>query len=223
MEEQKVQINKNSLSKSIEAILFWKGEPISIKKLAQILEKTEDEIKAALDTLEQDILSRGIVLVRKDDEVTLGTSKENSELIEKLTKEELIRDLGKAGLETLSIIIYQGPISRAEIDYIRGVQSNFILRNLMIRGLVEKVTNPKDQRSFLYKPTFELLSFMGISKIEDMPSYAEARTEIENYKSSQPEKNKEENDLGDAIEPKPEETEQINSQVENTNTTENVS
>ncbi|MCX6717916.1 MAG: SMC-Scp complex subunit ScpB [Candidatus Taylorbacteria bacterium] len=75
-------------------------------------------------------------------------------------------------------------MSRAEIDYIRGVQSTFILRNLMIRGLVEKITNPKDQRSFLYKPTFELLSYMGITKIEDMPEFKEAKAEIENYKNT---------------------------------------
>ena len=55
----------------------------------------------------------------------------------------------------------------------------------MIRGLIEKVPNPKDQRSFLYKPTFEMLSFMGLTKIEDMPSYNEARAEIESYKNTQ--------------------------------------
>ncbi len=186
MEETKIQLNKNSLEKQLEAVLFWKGEPVSIKKLSQIFSKTEEEISASLINLEASLLGRGIVLVTKEDEVTLGTSKETSELIEKLTKDELIRDLGKAGLETLSIIIYQGPLSRAEIDYIRGVQSNFILRNLMIRGLVEKISNPKDQRSFLYKPTFEMLSFMGITKIEDMPNYTSAREEIENYKNAQP-------------------------------------
>lgn len=187
MEETKVEINKNSLEKQLEAVLFWKGEPVSTKKLAEIFEKKEEDVVAALKNLESNLQSRGIVLMFKDNEVLLGTSKDTSELIEKLTKEELIRDLGKAGLETLSIIIYQGPISRAEIDYIRGVQSNFILRNLMIRGLVEKIPNPKDQRSFLYKPTFELLSFMGVNKIEEMPQYIETRTEIESYKNSQTE------------------------------------
>jgi len=177
--------NDSNLEQKLEAVLFWKGEPISIKKLSQILEKTEDEISASLKNLEASLSGRGIVLVFKEDEVTLGTSKDATELIEKLTKDELVRDLGKAGLETLSIIIYQGPLSRAEIDYIRGVQSNFIIRNLMIRGLIEKVPNPKDQRSFLYKPTFEMLSFMGISKIEDMPEFNEARAEIENYKNTQ--------------------------------------
>ena len=200
MEERtKIQINKNILEKQIEAVLFWKGEPVSMKKLSQILEKPEEEISVALKNLETNLSNRGIVLVIKENEVTLGTSKDSSELIEKLTKDELVRDLGKAGLETLSIVIYQGPISRAEIDYIRGVQSNFILRNLMIRGLVEKIPNPKDQRSFLYKSTFELLSFMGITKIEDMPNYNEARAEIENYKNAVPQQEEDKPEQKEAV------------------------
>ena len=178
-------MQNENLEQKLEAVLFWKGEPVSMKKLAQIFEKKEEEILASLKNLETNLTNRGIVLIFKDDEVTLGTSKDTSELIEKLTKEELVRDLGRAGLETLSIIIYQGPISRSEIDYIRGVQSSFIIRNLMIRGLIEKVPNPKDQRVFLYKPTFEMLSFMGITKMEDMPNYTDARNEIESYKNSQ--------------------------------------
>ena len=177
-------MENNELEKGIEAVLFWKGEPISIKKLSQIFAKTEEEILTSLKKLEENLTGRGVSLIWKEDEVALGTSKDTSELIEKLTKEELVRDLGKAGLETLSIIIYQGPISRAGIDYIRGVQSTFIIRNLMIRGLVEKITNPDDQRSFLYKPTFELLSYMGLTKIEDMPEFKEARMEIESYKNT---------------------------------------
>ena len=183
----------NKLQNEIEAVLFWKGEPITIKKLAQIFAKTEEEISTCLAELEKNLSGRGIVLIRKESEVALGTSKDASELIEKLTKEELVKDLGRAGLETLSIIIYQGPVSRAEIDYIRGVQSTFILRNLMIRGLVEKIQNPKDQRSFLYKPTFELLSYLGLSKIEEMPEFAQAKAEIESFKNTQKtEENKDE-------------------------------
>ena len=185
-------MHNDNLEKKLEAVLFWKGEPVSIKKLSQIFVKTEEEILASLKNLETNLSDRGIVLVIKEDEVTLGASKDASELIEKLTKDELVRDLGRAGLEALSIIIYQGPLSRAEIDYIRGVQSNFILRNLMIRGLIEKIPNPTDQRSFLYKPTFEMLSFMGITKIEDMPNYANARNEIESYKNIQIQQNEEE-------------------------------
>jgi segregation and condensation protein B len=183
IKKEKIEIEK--LCTGIEAVLFWKGEPITIKKLAQIFGKTEEEISVALNSLETKISDRGIIIVRKEDEITLGTSKDTGDIIEKLTKEELVKDLGKAGLETLSIIIYQGPISRAEVDYIRGVQSTFILRNLMIRGLIEKVINPKDQRSFLYKPSFELLSYMGISKIEDIPEFAEAKKAIEDFKNAE--------------------------------------
>jgi segregation and condensation protein B len=177
-------MNEIQLDSQIEAILFWKGEPQSIKKLAANLGKKEEEIKAGLEVLKEKIKDRGVELVYKDDEVMLGTSSRLSHIIERLTKEELVKDLGKAGLETISIIAYRGPISRAEIDYIRGVQSNFILRNLQIRGLVEKVTDEKDQRRFLYRPTFDLLSFLGVAKIEDLPEYEKVKAEFESYTTS---------------------------------------
>jgi segregation and condensation protein B len=172
-------MNDLPLDTQIEAVLFWKGEPQSIKKLAASLGKKEEEISAALEILKEKIKDRGVELVFKDDEVMLGTSSKLSHIIERLTKEELVRDLGKAGLETISIIAYRGPISRAEIDYIRGVQSNFILRNLQIRGLVEKITDSKDARRFLYQPTFELLAFLGVSKITDLPEYEKVKAEFE--------------------------------------------
>ncbi len=169
------------LEAKIEAILFWKGEPITIKKLSTFLSASEEEIKAALVELENNLKERGIVLIKKDDEVMLGTSPEMGTLIEDLVKEELTKDLGKAGLETLSIVLYKGPIRRSQIDYIRGVNSNFILRNLLIRGLVEKISDPKDQRSFLYRPTFELLTYLGLSKTEDLPEYNSVTEEIKQF------------------------------------------
>jgi segregation and condensation protein B len=171
------------LSSQIEAVLFYKAEPLSVKRLAQIFKKEEPEIKNALRELRDELKGRGITLVEWEDEVSIGTSKEVSNLIETLSREELVKDLGKAGLETLSIILYQGPLSRAEIDYIRGVNSNFILRNLLIRGLVDKVENPKDQRSFIYKPTLELISHLGLSVITDLPDYEAVRKDIEYFKN----------------------------------------
>ncbi len=170
------------LESQIEALLFWKAEPVSIKKLASLLNKKEEEIRAGILSLSESIKDRGISLIQTDDEVTLSTAKEASELIESLTKEELTKDLGKAGLETLSIILYQGPLSRAEIDYVRGVNSQFILRNLLVRGLIERIDNPKDQRSFLYKPTLELLAFLGVSRVEDIPDFEIVKKDIENFK-----------------------------------------
>ena len=160
---------------------------MAIERLVKALSASESEIKDSLKILDERLKERGVAVIFKDDEVSLRTAPEASELIEKLSKEELTKDLGKAGLETLSIILYQGPISRREIDYVRGVNSNFILRNLLIRGLVEKIDNPKDQRSYLYRPTFDLLSFLGVSRIEDLPEYAPVRKEIEAFGATSPE------------------------------------
>ncbi|HEY4503971.1 MAG TPA: SMC-Scp complex subunit ScpB [Candidatus Paceibacterota bacterium] len=180
------------LSAQIEAILFYKAEPLSVKRLAQIFNKDETEIKNAIRELKEELKGRGLALVEWEDEITLGTSKEMSTLIKNLMKEELVKDLGKASMETLSIILYQGPISRAEIDYIRGVNSSFILRNLLIRGLIDRIENPKDQRSFLYKPTLDLLSHLGLSKITDLPDYEIVRKDIESFKGeNQEEKQRE--------------------------------
>jgi len=176
MEQEKTTL---SLDAQIEGILFWKGEPLRVKKLAQILNVAEEKISESLEILKQKLEGRGMILVFKEDEVMLGTAPQMSAIMETLTKEELVKDLGKAGLETISIILYKGPISRAEIDYIRGVQSNFILRNLLVRGLIEKVVKPNDQRSFMYKPSFELLSYLGLSKIEDAPEYEKVKNEFE--------------------------------------------
>ncbi len=178
------------LESQLEAILFWKAEPVSVKRLSEILEKSEDEIRAAVASLRTALTGRGLTLIELEDHVTLGTAKEMSAIIEKLTKDELIKDLGKAGLETLSIVLYQGPISRPEIDYIRGVNSQFILRNLLVRGLVEKVENPNDRRSFLYKPTLELLAHLGLSSLSGLPDYETVRKNIEAFKNAANEEQK---------------------------------
>lgn len=169
------------LAGKIESILFWKAEPISIKRLSVLLGENEEAVKASLDELDVMLKERGIRLIRKDDGVAIGTAPEASSLIEKLSKEEFSRDIGKAGLETLSIILFYGPIARRDIDYIRGVNSTFIIRNLLIRGLVERLEDERDQRVFLYKPTFDLLMHLGISKVEDLPDYHSVREEFNSF------------------------------------------
>jgi len=163
---------------TIEAVLFFYGEPLTIKKLASLLDISEEDIKEALEELKKSLQGRGLTLLEKDEEVALGTIAEASPIIEKLVKDEFHRDIGKAGLEALSLVIYYGPISRADIDYVRGVSSHFILRNLLLRGLVEKIENPEDKRSFLYRPTFDLLGHLGVRSVEELPEYAEVRAEI---------------------------------------------
>lgn len=167
------------IEKKIDAILFWKGEPVSRKKLAEVLKVGELEINEGIEKLKEILKQRGIVLVEKENEITLGTAPELSDLIENLQKEELNKDLSKASLETLSIVLYKNGVSRAEIDYIRGVNSSFTLRALSVRGLVEKILDPKDNRRYIYKPSFELLSYMGVKSVQELPDYAEVLVSID--------------------------------------------
>ncbi len=86
--------------------------------------------------------------------------------------------MGKASLETLTIILYRGPITKSQIDYIRGVNSNFILRGLLIRGLIEREKNPDDERGFIYKPAIELITHLGIGSLSGLPEYTETQAQI---------------------------------------------
>lgn len=167
------------LKSKIEGLLFYKGEEVEVKKLAELLNVTKDEIEEGLKSLEESLKGRGLVLVRKEDQVVLGISGELSEIIESIRKDEISKELTKSSLETLSIILYKNGVSRSEIDYIRGVNSSFILRNLLVRGLIEKIVDPKDSRRFLYKPTLETISFMGITSIDQLPNYHEIKSQLE--------------------------------------------
>ena len=165
-----------NLESKIEALLFFKGEPISIKEIESIFEVTLDEVNRALETLRESLKDRGVCLVSVDDKIMLGTNAEMSGFFEKLRKEELNKELSKAALETLSIILYSTDVSRSEINYIRGVNSSFIVRNLEVRGLIDKVAHKKDARMHIYKPSLELLSYLGVTSIDQLPDF----TQIQN-------------------------------------------
>jgi segregation and condensation protein B len=169
----------NNLEHKIEAVLFFKGEPVSRKRLSDILKTGQTEINEAVEKLKENLAGRGIVLLEKDNELALGTAPELSKLIEDLKKEELNKELSKASLETLSIVLYKNGASRSEIDYIRGVNSSFTLRALAIRGLVEKTTDAKDSRRYIYRPSLELISYMGVKSVEELPDYSEVNNGIE--------------------------------------------
>jgi segregation and condensation protein B len=175
-----------TLDAQLEAILFYKSEPVSAKELAALTGAKADEVKVALKRLEGEYRERGIVLVTDGERYAFGTHPGVSALIEKIQKEEFSSELGRAGLETLAIILYRGPVSRREIDQIRGVNSGFILRTLLIRGLIER-TDPSTSsghgadRSYVYKPTLALFEHLGIARKEDLPEYGEAWRAVEEF------------------------------------------
>ena len=169
------------LEQKIEAILLFKNEPVSFVKLSELVRAPVNEVREAVKNLQASREDSGIVLITNDDEVALGTHPEATGLIKEIQKEELSRELGRAGLETLAIVLYKAPVSRREIDFIRGVNSGFILRNLLVRGLIERVESEQGERSYSYQPTLEVLRYLGVGKREDLPEFGTAFKKLEQF------------------------------------------
>lgn len=169
---------KPEIGVQIEGVLFYKTEPVLKGELALFLGVSEKEVTLALATLQERLLAGATRLIETDESVQLASAPEVAETIEKLRKEELAREIGKAGAETLAIVLYRGPISRAQIDFIRGVNSGYILRNLQIRGLVERVDHPTRANAFQYAAMPALYAHLGIMQKKELPEYASVMNEI---------------------------------------------
>jgi segregation and condensation protein B len=163
---------------SLITYLFIKGEPVARKEVSGYFAWDDAALAQALAGAQAALSALGLTLVDDGKELELRTAPMAQALVEAIARDELGRDIGRAGLETLAIILYKGAASRAEIDYVRGVNSSHILRSLSMRGLVRRVPKPGDERSFLYEPTTELLSHLGASRIEDLPEYAAVRANL---------------------------------------------
>jgi segregation and condensation protein B len=87
------------------------------------------------------------------------------------------------------VIAYNVPVKRSEIDYIRGVNSSFMLRNLLIRGLIERMRDPKDSRSYVYRISADFLKFLGLTSISDLPDYGSFAQKLEEFLKEQPQTN----------------------------------
>ena len=163
-----------NIEQIIEAILFASGRALSERKLADLLGKKPEEISGILDSLQEKLSERGVILQRYEKEVELVTHPEAAEYVSKVIKDEEQGELTRAALEALTILAYRGPMTRPELEQIRGVQSSMILRNLMIRGLVEQ---KEDMRlgQVTYAVTFDFLNHLGLKSIKDLPEYEELR------------------------------------------------
>lgn len=162
-----------SVASLIESLLFIHGEPLSRTRLAKALSVSEKEIAAGLDILRKryEDTDSGLVLIEKGKDVEIATRPDNAGAVERLIVADREETLGKATLETLSVVAYRAPVSRASIDAIRGVNSSFALRSLLLRGLIERRSNPLDAREYEYEPSLRLLELLGIGSIEELPDY----------------------------------------------------
>ena len=173
-----------SLDQKIEGVLFYKGNPMKKQALAKLFSVTEDDIETALQTLSQRLEGSGIILIATDTEVTLATNPKLDDLIEQIRKDEMKRDIGKAGAETLAIILYRGLVSRAEVDRIRGVNSSYIIRNLEVRGLIERNTSEKQIK---FNVTTDLLRHLGLKNKLELKDYQNVMDALERYEKQQAE------------------------------------
>lgn len=162
-----------SIASRIESLLFINGEPLPRARLAKLLAVPEQDIAAGLDALRNRYsdADAGLVLIEKGKEVEIATKPDNAAAVEKLIVADREETLGKATLETLAVVAYRSPVSRAAIDAIRGVNSSFALRSLLLRGLIERRPNPLDAREYEYTPSFRLLELLGVGSVEDLPEY----------------------------------------------------
>lgn len=175
----------NDLIKKVEAVLFYLAEPVSVGSLSKILDIPKEKVLLVVEELSKLLSDQGIRIVNNNSEFVLTTAPELSGLIEKIIKEERERDLGRAGIETLSIIAYRGFISKKEIEYIRGVNSQYALRNLLLRGLIERKTNKEDERTVGYCITADTLRYLGLGHIEELSEYEEMKNELEIKESAE--------------------------------------
>ncbi len=172
---------------ALEALLFIHGEPISRKKIMSVLKLTEPDLAAALEALQAELqrTERGLALLAAGDKIQLVTKPDFGGILSEFVKSELTEDLSPASLEALSLILYLGPIARSRLDYLRGVNSSFIVRSLMLRGLVERIPNPEKPSFFLYQATPDTLRHLGVGSPAELPEYARFR-ELQNAAPENP-------------------------------------
>ncbi|MBS4191094.1 SMC-Scp complex subunit ScpB [Bacillus sp. FJAT-49705] len=161
----------------VESLLFAAGdEGLSLKQIALVLEMDESQSETVLRELMEDYKTteRGITIVEIAGTFQLATKKENSDYLKKLVVSPSNATLSQAALETLAIIAYKQPITRAEIEEIRGVKTERPLHTLAAKALIKEVGRAEGTgRAYLYGTTKEFLDYFGLKRIEELPSLPE--------------------------------------------------
>ncbi len=164
----------------IEGLLFYKSAPQKKASLVKLYSVSAEDLAIAIKHLSERLQTGALRLVETDTEISLATAPELAPFIEQIRKADIKNDIGKAGAETLSIVLYRGPVSRSEIDRIRGVNSSFILRNLLIRGLIERNANGKGS-GYTFSVTPALLAQLGVPSTNNLPEFSRITSALEQF------------------------------------------
>lgn len=159
------------LCSRLETLLFVAQRPLPLKKLSQLTGENERAVEESLASLALKYRPDmgGIVLIQHEGAYELATNPENAPLVQEYTKEEVTGELTRAGLETLTVVAYRGPVSRSEIEQIRGVNCAIVLRNLMMRGFIESLGDAKNGQR--YTLSFDFLRHLGVQNVSELPDF----------------------------------------------------
>ncbi|MEH7333784.1 SMC-Scp complex subunit ScpB [Neobacillus drentensis] len=165
-------------SSILESLLFAAGdEGLSLKQLAEVLEIDEIKANEIIEELKQEYdedENRGIIVVQLAGTFQLATKKENAPYLKKLVDSPNNSTLSQAALETLAIIAYKQPITRAEIEEIRGVKTERPLHTLVSKALIKEVGRAEGTgRAYLYGTTKEFLDYFGLKSVDELPKLPE--------------------------------------------------
>lgn len=169
-------MQSNELSHIIEAILFVAGEPVGVEELAKALEVSQLELAAALDALESeyDYNRRGIRLNRFGSHVQLATRGEYAPYVERLLQPVQKQSLSQKAMETLAVIAYRQPVTKGEVEAVRGMKCDYSVQSLVNKGLIAEVGRKEALgRPILYGTTDKFLEHFGISSLEELPRLPE--------------------------------------------------
>ncbi len=173
-------MDTNELAHVIEAILFVAGEPVNVKDMQRALEVTEDETRQAIDALDSDYSfhRRGITLKRFGEHIQLSTRAEYAPYVERLLQPIQKQSLSQSALETLAIVAYRQPVTKLEMEAVRGVKCDYSVQSLVNKGLIEEVGRKEALgRPILYGTTDKFLSHFGLHTLDDLPKPPEENTE----------------------------------------------
>lgn len=162
----------------LESILFVANKPTPTAVLAKLANSAPEETELALRELASQRKDSGIVVMEANGQWQLGTHPQNVELVKAYLTTDLREKLTDATVEVLGIIAYRQPISKTEIEAIRGVNCQYSIRQLLMRGLIEKVSNPSDSRSNYYQVTTEFLQHMGLQSVGELPEFEKLTSSI---------------------------------------------
>jgi segregation and condensation protein B len=163
----------SAIKSQLESLLFVANKPLATKELAELLKIKASEVDEVLEELSQDYTraNSGLQLIKNNGKHQLVSSAENAAIVQEFIKDETSGELSRPSLEALTVIAYRGPITKIDLDRIRGVNCSLILRNLLIRGLIEEKVD-KDKEVSFYNVTMDFIRYLGVNKLEDLPDYA---------------------------------------------------